>query len=299
MRIEFAGTTEIVSPAILTYELDGGFDPAPYIALGYTDFDVICIGGGGGDGGNYFGQDFNTPGQYLRSYGGKGGGGGFHRIQGLLAALGAGVAINIGGLGAPGTNLYSNATVEFDIPTTDGGPGGTTSFWDGACAASGGEGGSRVYSATLDLGSNTNGGAGGRGASSSPGGGASGAYSGDESTPAEPPSNGLYYAPEGIGEGGGGGAGGVGLYPVGGPTWTGRIEATPGGRGSYDPTLSVYGPGGPSVADVSASIDDGNTIPGYGGGAKATPLNGLRTIWGQSGQANRPGVCVIRLTRVE
>lgn len=295
MRIEFAGSLDVVNAAVITYELDGGFDPAPYIALGYTHFDVICIGGGGGDGGNYFGEDYNTPGQYLRSYGGKGGGGGFHRIQGLLAALTGGVAVNIGGLGTPGTSLNTDSGVETDIATTDGGPGGTTSFWDGACAASGGEGGSRVYSATLDIGSNANGGDGGIGASSSPGGGASGGLAGDESTPAEPPENGSFNGS--VGQGGGGGAGGVGIYPVGGPAYTARVQATAGGRGSYDPTLSVYGPGGPALFDISADIDNGYTIPGYGGGAKATPLNGLRKIWGQGGHPVIAGVCVIKVTK--
>jgi hypothetical protein len=90
-----------------------------------------------------------------------------------------------------------------------------------------------------------------------------------------------------VGKGGGGGAGGVGKY-VG----ISCNPATAGGRGSYNPgDTSVYGPGGTPQFDGDAGAV--NTVPGGASGAKAAPLNGLPTVYGQSSEM---GVVILRLT---
>src|SRR6202008_3181072 len=72
--------------------------------------------------------------------------------------------IVVGVAGAAGDDLFSDSGDESDISTTDGENGGNSSFnGDSCCVASGGEGGKRVYSATLDISPNSDGGDGGLG----------------------------------------------------------------------------------------------------------------------------------------
>ena len=84
MRFELAGSLIHPDPLVLKFNSNANFDVLQYIDLGYTHFEVICIGGGGGRGG---GIDTANTGTLIRSYGGAGGGGGFHRVRGLLSAL--------------------------------------------------------------------------------------------------------------------------------------------------------------------------------------------------------------------
>lgn len=291
MRFELSGSLVRPDPVTLTY-LTGSdeFDPSEYIDMGYTNFDVICIGGAGGMGG---GIDTQNTGTLVRSYGGAGGGGGLHRVQGLLSDLPASCPIVVGAGGTLGTEHT------FDpAQTTDGGDGGYSSFNDTTCRASGGKGGKRVQSNSTSTSTEADGGDGGIGNRLIAGGGSLGGTAG---TPADPGpgdagtdgANGTWNGV--VGSGGGGGSGGVGKYGSGGSTLN---AATTGGRGSYSAgDLSVYAPGGDPGEDPESSSD--TIMPGYAGGAKAAPLNGIPTIYGSSKgtrTVSDPGVVIIRLT---
>jgi Glycine-rich domain len=290
MRFELAGSLIRPEPLVLRFDTNQNFDAQHYIDLGYTNFDVICIGAGGGMGG---GIDTANTGTLIRSYGGAGGGGGFHRVQGLLSALPVSCPIVVGVGGAPGTE-HASAPAS----TTNGTDGGFSSFNDPTCRASGGKGGHRVQTNSLTAGTLADGGDGGIGDRTIAGGGALGGGAGiptatGPGTPGTPGKDGTFFS--NVGKGGGGGAGGVGKYGSGGTTCN---AATAGGRGSYNPSdTSVYGPG--DVPDPDPSSGSQNVRPGGASGAKAAPLNGLPTVYGQS-KGDRtpgsPGVVIVRLT---
>jgi len=282
MRLELAGSLVRPSPLVIRFDANQDFDKLKYIELGFTHFDVMCIGGGGGRGG---GIDTQNTGTLIRSYGGAGGGGGSHRVRGLLSVLPDLCPVVVGAGGAAGTEHISNPAL-----TTGGGNGGASTFNTNTCRASGGEGGKRVQSNLDTANTFANGGDGGVGNRTTFGGGAAGGTSGVPS-PTGPGTAGVAGVDgtliNNIGKGGGGGAGGVGKY--GGVTCN---AATSGGRGSYNPAnTSVYGPA--DTPDPDPTTGAANTVPGLASGAKAAPLNGLPTIFGQSG---KPGIVIIRLT---
>jgi hypothetical protein len=293
MRFELAGSLVHPDPLVIRFTSSQNFDVTKYRNLGYTHFDVICIGGGGGMGG---GIDQANAGTLVRNYGGAGGGGGFHRVQGLLSALPASVPVVVGAGGILGTEHASNPA-----STTDGGDGGASTFNDGAtptCRASGGKGGKRAKSNSLTVTTGADGGDGGKGDRILAGGGGTGGTAGTPTAtgPGTPGKNGIdgtFF--QNIGQGGGGGAGGVGKYGSGGTTCN---AATAGGRGAYNPgDTSVYGPGDTPGADPTSGSQ--NVIPGGASGAKASPLNGLPTVYGQSkGErlVSDPGIVILRLT---
>lgn len=283
MRLELAGTLALPAPVVLKYDSDDTVDIASYIAQGYTHFDVICIGAGGGSGG---GIDTAGGGTGVRNYGGAGGGGGYHRVRGLLSALPGSCPVVVGIPGAAGADHASNPA-----STTDGGDGEASTFNDPTCRASGGKGGKRAQSNSLTVTTDADGGEGGIGDRTIAGGGAAGGLagtptSGGPGTAGTDATDGTFA--QDIGEGGGGGAGGVGKY-------SGAVTcnpATSGGRGSYNPgDTSVYGPAGtPQQCDDCGAL---NIVPGGASGAKAAPLTGLPTVYGQSGEQ---GYVAIRLT---
>lgn len=282
MRIELSGSLIRPDPLILIFSANQDITIADYIDMGYTHFDVICIGAGGGRGG---GIDTNNTGTLVRNYGGSGGGGGLHRVRGLLSALPATCSVVVGAAGTVGTSNPSNPA-----NTTNGGDGGASTFNDTTCRASGGEGGKRAQSNSLTVTTLANGGNGGIGDRTIAGGGAAGGLAGTPTatgpgTPGTNGQDGTFF--QNIGQGGGGGAGGVGKY--GGIT---ANAATLGGRGSYNPgDLSVYGLGaGPTDDTDSGAV---GIVPGVAGGAKVSPLTGLPFVYGKSGQ---PGVVAIRFT---
>lgn len=285
MRLELAGTLELPAPLVLKVASDVSFDVPSYTAEGYTHFDVICIGAGGGQGG---GIDTANTGTLVRNYGGKGGGGGYHRVRGLLSALPASVPIVVGDVGANGTSHASNPAL-----TTDGGDGTPSSFNGTTCRASGGKGGKRAQSNSLTVTTQAHGGEGGLGNRVIAGGGAAGGVAGTPTptgpgTPGTAGVDGTLF--QDVGKGGGGGAGGVGKYGSGGTTCNG---ATAGGRGAYNPgDTSVYGIGDAPGTDPGSGSQA--IVPGSASGAKASPLNGLPTVFGRSGQN---GIVVIRLTK--
>lgn len=291
MRFELAGSLVHPDPLVIKFNANASFDVQKYIDLGYTHFDVICIGGGGGMGG---GIDTANTGTLVRNYGGAGGGGGYHRVRGLLSALPSTCPVVVGAGGALGTEHAS-----LPANTTNGGDGGASTFNDLTCRASGGKGGKRAQSNSLTVATLADGGDGGIGNRTIAGGGAAGGIAGTPS--ATGPGSVLGQAGadgtlfQDIGQGGGGGAGGVGKYGAGGTTCN---AATAGGRGAYNPgDTSVYGPGDTPGNDPSSGSQ--NVIPGGASGAKASPLNGLPTIFGQSkGErlVGDPGTVILRLT---
>jgi hypothetical protein len=280
MRLKLAGTMSHPDPVVLTLKDGVPFLPQPYLDLGYTNFDVLCIGGGGGMGG---GIDTANTGTLVRNYGGAGGGGGLHRVQGLLSALPLSCPVIVGYGGAFGTEHNSDPAF-----TTNGWNGGYSSFNNTTCRASGGKGGKKVQSNSLTVPTLADGGDGGIGGRTDPGGGGLGGATGRDGE------DGSWDGT--IGEGGGGGAGGVGNY---GTTQTAQA-ATAGGRGSYNPSdLSVYGPGELTTTDPFSGAT--SVVPGGAGGGKARPVNGLPYLYGRSfGQrvTAEAGIVVIRLTSV-
>jgi hypothetical protein len=286
MRFELSGSLIRPSPVVLTLTFSQQVNIAQYISAGHTHFDVICIGAGGGMGGGINSENVGT---LIRSTGGAGGGGGFHRVQGLLSALPPTCPVVIGSGGSLGVEDQTNPGL-----TTDGGDGGYSSFNDTTCLASGGKGGHRVQVNSFTATSLADGGDGGLGGNNVPGGGGKGGVAGTPSAtgPGVAGKDGLDGFYNGfIGSGGGGGAGGVSKY--GAVTCN---AATAGSRGSYSPgDLTVYGPGSPASIDPSTNAANG--MPGRAGGAKASPINGLPNVYGSSHggrNAGDPGVVVVR-----
>jgi Glycine-rich domain len=287
MRLELAGSVIHAPPLIVILQNGMNFVPQDYIAKGYTNFDVICIGAGGGLGG---GINTANTGTLVRNYGGAGGGGGLHRVRGLLSALPAACPVVVGAGGAVGVEHASDPAA-----TTDGGDGGYSSFNTATCRASGGKGGKRAQSNSLTVTTQANGGQGGVGNSIVAGGGALGGVAGTPSAagPGVAGTNGADGTWDGsIGQGGGGGAGGVGKF--GGVTCN---PATAGGQGSYNAgDLSVYGPGDPPSVDGATGAL--NVAPGRASGAKASPVNSLPNLYGRSGDPQDvadAGSVIIRL----
>jgi Glycine-rich domain len=295
MRLELAGTLVTRDPVVVSFQVSNtgetsfSFDATEFRVLGYTKFDVICIGAGGGMGGSY---DSENTGSLLKSFGGAGGGGGIHRVQGILSELPPVVPVVVGAGGLAGHD-DSNPNL-----TTNGNPGGYSSFNEDTCMASGGKGGTRVRSNIIGTTTTANGGDGGIGDRTIAGGGGTGGMAGFSADPGPgtPGTSGADGTWNGsIGSGGGGGAGGVGRYGSGGATLN---AATAGGRGAYNASdLSVYALGGAALDDLETGSQE--VIPGFAGGAKGTPLNGVPIIFGSSKSSTADGddgVVIIRLS---
>lgn len=290
MRFELSGSLVVPDPVVLTFVGNQNFLPLEYIDRGYTHFDVICIGAAGGSGG---GIDTSNTGTFLKSFGGAGGAGGIHRVRGVLSGLPASVPVVVGAGGAQGLDHAFDPN-----QTTDGSPGGASTFNGTTCMASGGLGGSRVQSNSDTTSTEANGGQGGIGGQTTPGGGANGGVAGiptalGPGVAGTPGQDGTWDGS--IGSGGGGGAGGVAKY-------TSSVTcnlATAGGRGAYNASdPSAYAIGSEPTNDpvtLAAKV-----IPGYAGGAKASLLSNMPITYGSSvpiGQGDN-GLVVVRLTAV-
>lgn len=236
----------IVAGWLLQLEDGEPFVKAEYVAQGFTNFDVWCIGAAGGNGGTY-------PNAQATNLGGGGGGGGLHHVSGLLADLPDSCDVVVGEAGADGSdsngaNPMLPTIVDGEIatpleltpnpaytPETSGVDGGGSSFGD-ICMASGGQGGwipamdalvvaydygpddynewhRRITSGMLG----GNGGTGGIGGTMDVGGGGLGGVSFWDQECELPrvkrgytkPADGVWDSDTGIGGGGGGGAGGT------------------------------------------------------------------------------------------
>ena len=219
MRIELKGQGEPIPGLALpdpnissdlpaqtfTFLENGTFSKTDWVALGYTHFEVWCIGGVGGDGGGYSYSGYESE----HSYGGAGGGGGLHRVAGALTDIPDSCLVVVGKAGAKGRNGNTEfvKAPRIDprtgltyvpyiwdpnpayISSLPGGDGGASTFGGTICQASGGKGGKptpwkRSYSGDptpeYAFGFQTPGGDGGQGGSGGrtvAGGGGDGAWS--------------------------------------------------------------------------------------------------------------------------
>lgn len=280
------GTSDVPS---LAFFLPGGgaFHKADYVEQGYTHYEAWCVGGCGGRGGDLldqYGQIF--------SYGGAGGGGGLHKVLGLLSDLPDSCPVVVGSAGGNGAD------------------GGASSFNGATCQASGGTAGfpslaatAATYKKYLPGG---NGGQGGSGGRVLAGGGANG-----ETTTAGPESGSIPSykasfvrtpAKDGtwdgiIGKGGGGGRGGKYGVVGGNISFTEYDfeESGSGGKGSFAfVDTSVYGPG-ENMSNVLLSGWSRMIFPGGGGGAMINKLMGYGS---RVTSFNPNGAVYIRLLKI-
>lgn len=316
MRMKLAG----FGGPIFMYLTDGvPFVKAAYVALGYTNFDVICIGAAGGFGGglNAGIEDPHLSYTYdhLRTYGGAGGGGGYYRKRGYLNDLPNSCAVVVG---VPGTDS-SNVRTYTDIPDlVDGENGAASSFNGDFCIAAGGEGGKAAYLWDDEYPRGGNGGRGGTGNTDVSGQGALGGTSEhhlDESILLTPGANGLWDPATQIGGGGGGGAGCAGRYAgTGIPGLIRSTNPSEGGAGAYNAIdSSAYAFKGRVQRALDADEFDSDfidygafegsdgidvyKIPGAGGGATTLYLNSLLLTFGSRANGGAGyGAILIRLT---
>lgn len=314
MRMQLAGGSIDLPPAVLTLTNGIPFQKQQYVDQGYTDFEVVAVGAAAGRGGSFMlyirGYASGNPAKYFYT-GGSGGGGGLHRKTGLLANLPATVPVVIGSPGADVTSVAekesSDSTSTYEMPR--GGSGGYSSFNGAFCIASGGLGGqgARRYSYGPNP-SDLNwiqgeGGSGGNAQSSDAGGGARGGYFPGNGT-SQPGAEGTYDGTNG--QGGGGGTGGFLVYDaygeLGNDVGAGAegFAASRGGGGSTN-GATYAGPGGlPTNFPAGGPVPRTGTtlIGGYGGGARLTPISGsLADIGTRAYGANGNGAVIIKLSR--
>lgn len=101
------GSDNVIPPTVRTFVDSTDFSVQTYRDLGYTHFEVWCIGAAGGRGGgvqlvNALDPEYTQGVIPSTSYGGEGGGGGLHKIGGLLADLPDTVPVVVGKEGLPG-----------------------------------------------------------------------------------------------------------------------------------------------------------------------------------------------------
>lgn len=133
---------ELPTQTLLLTEADG-FKAEDYVNLGYTHYEVICIGAAGGRGGDERAGNLFSSGEYtVNSIGGGPGGGGLHVVSGLLVALPALVEVIIGQPGVKGGDDDGQPHYADDkVYAHRGTDGGYSSFNGDTCMASGGKGG--------------------------------------------------------------------------------------------------------------------------------------------------------------
>lgn len=124
------------------------FNKADFIALGFTHYEVMCVGAAGGRGGKSNFREAGFTGHEIYTMGGSGGGGGLEVVSGALGDLPDACAVVVGAAGADGADgVYSYGayggsdgagTLDRGDPGTDG---GASTFGATICRASGGKGG--------------------------------------------------------------------------------------------------------------------------------------------------------------
>lgn len=319
------------APVVLLLDDGVAFLPDDYISLGYTNYEVWCIGAVGGRGGDIIGE--SGPGRGGSWFGGAGGGGGIQRAVGLLADLPGVVPVVVG---QPGSNGPDGNGAWTHLPVVDGtghviepitfypnpdyvapqaGTDGGASSFGAIAQASGGKAGTPVlvivtstifgflYVTYYQVGE---GGEGGLGGQLIAGGGASGGVLKDTSVVAPKPGakaeNGIWDGA--IGSGGGGGYGGIWQpNPLGGGSGT---DAGPGGQGNFSYVdTKVYGQREYAHGLTSADLEHGYgglfdigigklIVPGSGGGGR---IPGNRKYGSRAIGYNPAGAVLIRLTK--
>lgn len=275
----------------------GVFDIMPYLAAGFTKYDVMVVGAGGGPGGEVQATVSSVAYKY---YGSGGGGGEFARRKGnikdLISRLDSSddffyyspIYYGAGAAGTPGAPKLAIGTAG----TAGDGTGGGRSYFgtyddDGyyrsadAFGGSGGEG-ATIQSGTVNI----------LARDAGWGGGAdfSGGTPAGDTWSTQVPGNGSYSedVANGIwlGKGGGGALGKV----MSGATV--NYTARAGGQGAYHASLgAAYRCPGEAIYNTNYS--------GGGGGANVAPWTGGSAEYrGRGGRdaAERAGVCLLRLT---
>lgn len=300
MRISFAGPLFKLDPVVVRFNVPGTYDFDKTLYPGFTNFELIVIGGGGGHGGGLQGTDPSNEDWDVINFGGQGGGGGSHRIKGLLESLDDVTSVIVGAAGANGDDGGDDPDA-----STPGEDGEASYFGDSGIMAAGGGGG--YPSKTLSYIENqlADGGKGGLGGTDSPGTGAAGGICGlnndpefteeNHHTPGTPGEDGGITLVSGgtIGSGGGGGAGGSLRHDETG--W--HIQPpipTRGGKGSWSLDEDITAPGGGPEVYLSEDDDSINAKPGKAGGARITPIDGSRIV--SYGDSEKDGLVAIRLT---
>lgn len=287
------------SPTTVTFTDDGTFNVATYLGLGYTNFEVVCVGAAGGHGGgiNPVG-DWQGAAYSFRAYGGAPGGGGTHLVSGALSSLPSSVSVVVGVPGGDEPNVY----VPDDGPLlTGGGDGGYSSFHGSVCKASGGKGGFPAY---YDAFANTSwggdGGRGGVGNDTVAGGGGYGGIAEGDYSGSSPGGAGTWDGA--IGGGGGGGGGGTAWWD----NYAIKYYPTDGGYGNYGGSYLYAAAGGASDIGLNNDPfeewrqDTGSyvydiVIPGAGGGSYLGPF-GAGTYGARTLGASPYGVVKVKLT---
>jgi hypothetical protein len=312
---------ETLSPLTFTFEEDGSFDKTEWEALGFTIFEVMCVGGAGGRASraHYVVGLGQTAPALLFTTGGGGGGGGMHIVSGLLSELDDISPIVVGQAGAHAADspiTYNDLLVD---PGDPGADGGFSTFADDICMASGGKGGEVSPVQASDDPSTSrrpggNGGDGGIGAQTAVGGGASGGVA-EEDGSWTVSQGGQGFWDGIVGEGGGGGVGMTSISSgVGGDAaWvpdpltvdiqmlSTDYDSTNGGHGSFSyADSSKHGVrqvkfNDPFYTDYNLYNKRNINIfrPGGGGGARPTPL----AKYGSYADGYSPnGVVIVRIS---
>lgn len=313
----------LMPPLILNLPDESTFDRQEYIEMGYTHYEVWCIGAAGGRGGGKVDTETGIPTTLSTvSHGGAGGGGGLHYVQGLLDDLPEGdIDVDVGTVGLNGVSVtLAGDSAEEPSAGTDGGYSAFNSDISDYPMASGGKGGGPTRNSNgeatednRDPGRNPGGvgGRGGIGGTIAAGGGGLGGdaditWVGLDDDPESPTwdphivGSTIIPAEDGtwdgeIGQGGGGGVGGARIPPAyDGPLLT-RPEvihvAGHGGVGSFSyGDTSFYGAKGSRTNDQT----NWPLIAGAGGGAKVGLL-----LYGSHAPGYSPnGAVIVRLTKI-
>lgn len=280
-----------------TYTQNGTFNRDLAIMAGYTDFDVLVVGAGGGASGKANGRTTDNKANALYPSGG-GGGGALRRMASLLSLPSSKMSVAVGKAGTDGANSGNG------VKAGNGTTGGSSSF--NSWVAYGGKGGVggmlRVGLAGSineiqvqyggDGGVTSVGGIPGegqRGHSQQGGGTGSNPQAVGPIIAAGGLNDGVWDAPQtGPGQGGGGG-GGVGSFMHNG-SWADRAYS--GARGSTPGNSTVGNYGAPGS---SPSGENG----GGAGGANIQPLDGVANRFGMGrpnslGSTN--GVVILKLS---
>lgn len=310
MRIDFKGPFVTLEPIIIPFTVAGTFSFDKTLYPDHIFYDVIVIGAGGGFGGGMSGID-PVRDNFVRNFGGAGGGGGLHRRKGILELLANSTPIVVGAAGSDG------ADGDDTTPGGHGGDGGYSAFGD-FVMATGGHGGNGSQSISYHENQLANGGAGGIGGTLDilAGGGAKGGICGFNVNPDDPTdftqtdavpgqngqliTSGRFYIPASdtytlkgrVGKGGGGGPGGS--YRLVEPDYLLQFPyPAKGGKGSYNSDETLYAPGLNPFNYEAAPGQLVRAMPGRGGGARATPLTNTNAVYGGSG---KDGAVFILLT---
>lgn len=312
--VDPGGDGSPAGPLLVAFAADTVFHKADYLALGYNRFEVMCIGGAGGQG-QGFRQTYQDS--IRHCIGAGGGGGGVHRVKGRLSLLPSEVPILVGAAGVAPAFIDLGESANPAIPAlSDGGDGGLSSFGGVICRASGGKGGKKnAYTMKPPGGDGGVGNAGAAGGNAGEGkwdgtigsGGVGGwgatfanaarLYNGNNPPLWPSVQTMIYYG--GAAEAG---MGYKGAYSADEPTTSGPEDPVKKLDFTFTEVYIDYSQNPAGVRSYRDKHDYFSIVPGMGGGAKTFLLNGDNEIYGSarpgSPFAHPQGIVLVRLTYV-